>query len=159
MPWFAVDLDDTLVTKELDPMTGQEVTIPIDGAVEAMNQLASEGHRISVFTARFAPMPESRRNSLKQSIEAELTGLGFPPMEVWTGTTKPSADIFIGDNNVTFDGDWNLALAQSQTMLQERGLVDIPPDDGSMEGMEDPQQQEEPQEPMPNQMAPGGKPQ
>lgn len=132
MPWFAVDLDDTLVSKELDPMTGQEVTVPIEGAVEAMNQLAEEGHRISVYTARFAPMPESRRNELKQSIEAELTGLGFPPIEVWTGTTKPSADIFIGDNNVTFDHDWPLALAQSQTMLEERGLVDIPPDDGTM---------------------------
>lgn len=132
MPWFAVDLDGSLVSKEQDPMTGQEVTVPIDGAVEAMNQLAEEGHRISVYTSRFAPMPETRRDALKQSIEAELTGLGFPPLEVWTGTTKPSADIFIGDNNVTFDGDWGLALAQSQTMLQERGLSEIPPDDGTM---------------------------
>jgi hypothetical protein len=132
MAWFAIDLDGTLVSKELDPMTGQEVTVPIEGAVEAMHELAAAGHRLTVFTARFAPMPASRRNELKQSIEAELRGLGFPEMEVWTGTTKPDADIFIGDNNVTFDGDWGLALAQAQTMLEERGLVDIPPDDGLM---------------------------
>lgn len=138
MAWFTIDLDDTLVRKELDPMTGQEVSSPIEGAVEAMNQLASEGHRLTVYTARFAPMPESRRNEMKESIEEELASYGFPPMEVWTGTTKPSADIFIGDNNVTFDGDWNLALAQSQTMLEERGLIDIPPDDGTMpEGIEE----------------------
>lgn len=132
MAWFAVDLDDTLVTKYEDPQTGQPVTMPIDGAVDAMHQLMSEGHRISIFTARFAPMPDSKRQQLKQEIEAELSGLGFPAMEVWTGTSKPSADIFIGDNNVTYDGDWGLALSQAQTMLEERGLVEIPPDDGLM---------------------------
>ena len=132
MAWFVVDLDDTLVSKELDPMTGQEVTVPVEGAVEAMQELEAGGHRLTVFTARFAPMPASKRNELKQSIEAELLGLGFPEMEVWTGTSKPDADIFIGDNNVTYDGDWGLALAQAQTMLEERGIIDIPPDDGSM---------------------------
>lgn len=132
MPWFVIDLDDTLVSKEMDPMTGQEVMTPIEGAVEAMQELEAGGHRLTVFTARFAPMPESKRNEMKQAIEAELAGFGFPQMEVWTGTTKPDADVFIGDNNVTFDGDWGLALAQAQTMLEERGLVDIPPDDGSM---------------------------
>lgn len=144
MAWFAVDLDDTLVTKYDDEQTGQPVTMPVEGAVEAMHQLVSEGHRVSVFTARFAPMPDSRKQQMKQEIEAELSGLGFPAMEVWAGTGKPDADVFIGDNNVTYDGDWGLVLAQAQTMLEERGLVEIPPDDGLM-----PDEQAYPQEDVP----------
>lgn len=152
MPWYAVDLDNTLVSKEMDPLTGQEVSTPIEGAVEAMTQLMEEGNRVTVYTSRFAPMPESKRNKMKESIQAELAGFGFPELEVWAGTTKPSADIFIGDNHVTFDGDWGLALAQSQTMLQERGLLEVQPDDGSMEGMDMAQQEA----PVPNMPDGGG---
>lgn len=137
MAWYSIDLDDTLVIKEQDPMTGEEVTSPIDGAVEAMNQLASEGNRLTVFTARFAPMPDERKRQLKEEIEAELAGLGFPPMEVWAGTTKPSADVFIGDNNINFDGDWGLALAQAHTMLQERGIEPLADSEEAPEGVED----------------------
>lgn len=132
MAWVCVDLDDTLVQDFGD---GQEM--PIDGAVEAMTSLASQGHRLSVFTSRFAPMPDSERQRLKEQIEQDLASYGFPPMEVWTGTTKPAADLFIDDSAVTFDNDWNLALAQAQMMLEERGLVPGPqPDDGSMEGID-----------------------
>lgn len=132
MAWFAVDLDDTLVRKEMDEETGQEVTVPVMGAAEAMMQLAGEGHRLTVFTSRFAPMPATARENMKQKITAELAGLGFPEMEIWTGTTKPDADLFIGDKYVTFDGDWSMTLAQTQVMLEERGLVEIAPDDGLM---------------------------
>ena len=137
MAWYSIDLDNTLVTSEMDPVTGQETTIPLDGAVEAMTQLAAEGNRLTVFTARFAPMPDQRKQQLKQEIEAELAGLGFPPMEVWTGTTKPSADVFIGDNNINFDGDWGLALAQAHTMLQERGIEPLADTAESPEGVDD----------------------
>lgn len=146
MPWYVIDLDNTLVTKQMDEVSGQETSLPIDGAVEAMHQLTQEGNRLTVFTSRFAPMPLERKHQLKEEIEQELAELGFPPMEVWTGTTRPAADIFIGSDNVTFDGDWGLALAQSETMLQERGLLDIPPDNGAMEAMETVSQEE----PVPN---------
>lgn len=141
MAWIAVDLDDTLVQKAIDPETGEpsEEDQPIEGAVEAMNQLAGEGHRLTIFTSRFAPMPETERNRLKEEIEQTLQAHGFPPMEVWTGTTKPTADFFIDDRAITFDNDWGLALAQMQYMMEERGLVPGPqPDDGSMPPEEDP---------------------
>lgn len=128
MAWYCVDLDKTLVME--DPETGSSV--PIDGAVEAINQLVGEGHRVTVFTSRFAPMPEQRKQQVKEEIAQELLGFGFPEIEVWTGTTKPDADIFIGDKMVTFDQDWGLALAQSQMMLEERGLVPPPTGDPSM---------------------------
>lgn len=145
MAWIVLDLDNTLVQKQEDPNTGMDVTSLVDGSVEAMQQLASEGHRLTVHTSRFAPMPDARRNQLKEEIQAELSGFGFPEMEVWTGTTKPDADIFIGGNNVSFEGDWGMALAHTQSMLEARGLVEIPMDDGMMpdDGSMDPVAQEE----------------
>lgn len=131
MAWIAIDLDDTLVQKFPDPMTGEESSQPTEGAVESMNQLVQEGHRLTVFTSRFAPMPDSEKQRLKEQIEQELAGFGFPPMEVWSGTHKPMADIYIGDEAITFDQDWGLAMAQLQYMLEEKGLVPGPqPDDG-----------------------------
>lgn len=123
MAWIVVGLDDTLL--ERDPMTG-EYTQPTEGSIEAMQQLAAEGHRMTVFTSRFAPMPDSKRNELKTEIEQTLQMIGFPPMEVWTGTTKPKADVFISKHGVTYDGDWGLALAQVQQMLEDAGAVPGP---------------------------------
>ena len=151
MAWIAIDLDDTLVQKLPDPMTGEESSQPMEGAVESMNQLIQEGPRLTVFTARFSPMPDSEKQRLKEQIEQELQGFGFPQMEVWSGTHKPSADVYIGDEAITFDQDWGLAMAQLQYMLEEKGLVPGPqPDDGG-EGVppeegEAPPQEEPPQE-------------
>jgi len=128
MAWIVVDLDDTLVTDSptgVDPLMGDQPAPkqPVDGAVEAMQMLASEGHRLTVFTARFAPAPATEKERLKQEIMQELASYGFPEMEVWTGTTKPAADIFIDNKAITFDQDWGLALAQLQEMLEARGLL------------------------------------
>ena len=123
MAWIAVDLDKTLVEK--DPETGQDV--PVDGALEAMATLAGEGHRLSVYTARFQPMPDSEKYRLQQEIQNNLLDLGFPPeLEVWAGNHKPLADAFIDDKAITFDNDWGLALAQLQVVMEERGLVPGP---------------------------------
>lgn len=127
MAWIVMDLDHTLVNEgeegQVDPMTVEPVgPMPVDGALEACTQFANEGHRLTIYTSRFAPMPESEKQRLKEQIEEELVGFGFPPMEVWTGTTKPDADVFIGHNHVTYDGDWSLAMAQTEMMLSEMGL-------------------------------------
>lgn len=126
-----MDLDDCLVHYVPDPMTGQMGILPTEGAIEAVTQLQMEGNRLTVFTARLAPMPAANRQQFKDDIETTLVSMGFPPVEIWTGFSKPAADIFIGGNNVTFDGDWGLVLAQSQMMLEERGLVPPPMGDPS----------------------------
>jgi hypothetical protein len=150
MAWIVFDLDNCLIEDHVDEMTGESSgSMPTDGALEAVQTLLGEGHRLTVYTSRFAPMPETEKQRLKEQIEEELVSLGFPPMEVWTGTTKPAADVFIGDNHVTFDGEWGLALAQVQQMLEDRGLVPGPtPDDGLMpedptDGQELPEGEEE----------------
>jgi hypothetical protein len=154
MAWIVFDLDNCLVEDHVDEMTGEEGgSMPVDGALEAVQTLMGEGHRLTVHTSRFAPMPETERNRLKEQIEQELTAAGFPPLEIWTGTTKPAADIFISDNNVTFDGDWGLVLAQTQQMLEDRGLIPQPGEmmegegDEGMEGAEEIQAGDEEQPP------------
>lgn len=133
MAWLVFDLDDTLVTHAPDE-EGNMTSTPIPGAVEAVTRYANEGHRVTVFTSRFAPMPDSARFRLKQQIEQELAQFGFPPVEVWSGTTKPDADIFFDDKAVTFDGDWNLAQAQADYMIMERGLSQSQGEPGQEEG-------------------------
>jgi hypothetical protein len=142
MAWLAIDLDGTLVDKQTGE-EGEPQDMPTEGAVEAMQQLAQEGHKLTVFTARFNPMPDSEKQRLKKEIEQQLRQMGFPDMEVWTGTHKPAADIFIDNNAVTYDGDWGLALAQTQAMLEDRGLVQDPPpyDEAPDSGEEPPEEQ------------------
>lgn len=143
MAWIVLDLDQTLLQDGgMDPMTGAEIgEMPTEGAPESCMQLANEGHRLTVYTSRFAPMPDSERQRLKEQIEQELQSYGFPPMEVWTGTTKPDADVFIGHNHVTYDGDWGLVLAQTQMMMEEMGLAPPVP---QMTAEGEPPPQEEP---------------
>lgn len=137
MAWICVDLDDTLIQKQpaVEPEMVDEADtepepelhdMPIEGAVEAMTQLAEEGHRLTVFTARFAAMPASEKQRVAEEITQTLQMLGFPEMEVWTGTFKPAADLFIDNNAVNFSDDWPLALAQAQQMLEDRGLAQGP---------------------------------
>jgi hypothetical protein len=129
MAWITISFDDTLVQ---DMGDGQ--IVPVPGAPEAVMQLMNEGHRLTVVTSRFAPMPDSERARLKEQLEQDLQMQGFPPMEVWTGTTRPDSDIHIGAEAITFDKDWGLALAQLSVMLEERGLIPGPqPDDGLVE--------------------------
>lgn len=121
MAWIVVDLDETLISDD-----GMNGPMPVGGAVEGIQQLVGEGHRVTVQTSRFAPMPDSVRDRLKLQIEEDLQSYGFPPIEVWTGTTKPDADVFIGHNHITYDGDWGLVLAQTEMMLTEMGLQPAP---------------------------------
>jgi hypothetical protein len=145
MAWIVVGLDDTLL--EQDPLSG-EYTQPTEGAAEAVAQLLEEGNRVTVWTSRFAPAPASMRNQLKEEIENTLQQLGFPPLEVWTGSTRPKADVFIDRRGVTYDGDWGLALAQVQQMLEDLG-VEPGPQEGAAQAQldadevgEDPQAEE-----------------
>jgi hypothetical protein len=136
MAWIGLDLDDTLLKKApaVDPETGEpmdpsmapeegaEEDVPTDGSVEFVTQLMNEGHRLTVFTARFKAMPDSEKQRLKEQIEQELQEKGFPPLEVWTGTHKPEFDFYIGNEAITYDDDWGLVMAQLKYMLTESGL-------------------------------------
>ena len=146
MAWLCWDLDGTLIEQVPQP-DGSSALQPVEGAVETAHRYTSEGHRLTVYTSRFAPMPESERNRVKGEIESHLTQLGFPPMEVWTGTTKPACDLLISKDAVTYDGDYSLVQAQIDLMLEERGLLPqaVPGEGLGAEGVEPNQGAQAPQ--------------
>lgn len=119
MAWICIDLDSTLV-KKAPSDGGEEVDVPTDGAIESVNSLLQDGHRLTIFTARFTPMPDSEKEKNKQHIQQMLIDLGFPPLEVWTGTHKPQADAFIDDRAVGHRGNWGQTLAQTRQYLRDR---------------------------------------
>lgn len=140
MSWLVFDLSGTLVQEGSPEEEGAGLQA-IPGAVETLTRYANEGHRLTVFTSRFAPMPESEKFRIKTQIEQDLAGLGFPPVEVWTGTTKPAADFYISKDAVTFDGDYDLLQAQLDYMMNERGLT--------QPAQEQPQEGQDPNQPPP----------
>lgn len=113
MAWLAVDLDHTLV----NPDTGEAEP----GAVDAMAQLLKEGHRVSVWTARFAPMPEDKKVEVQKQVEKVLSDASIPYSDIWTGHNKPNVDAFIGDNLVPYKGNWGQSLSALYMMLQHAG--------------------------------------
>lgn len=110
MSWVTISLEDTLI--DLDD-------VPTEGSVEFVSQLLAQGHRVSIITKRISPMPDTERQRLKSETEEELTQLGFPPVEVWAGTTPPMSDYHIGKGAITYDNDWGLVAAQLQMMVSE----------------------------------------
>lgn len=115
--WVAVDLDDTLINRMGEPEPG---------AIEAMSKFLEEGHRVTIWTARFARIHEDDHGKLLHHTEQQLKELGIPYTDIATGP-KPAADVFIGDNVVPFEGDWPRTLAQAHMMMKTRGIVDNPP--------------------------------
>jgi hypothetical protein len=126
--WVVIDLESLL------DQSGPEGSMPVMGALDAVQLLLSQGHRVTAYTSRFAMMPAARRQTEKEAIDQELQASGFPPeLEVWSGWDKPAADAFIGEKNINLDKDWPLALSQLQLMLppiQEAELAEPPPEIG-----------------------------
>jgi hypothetical protein len=149
MAWLVFDLIGTLLEDD-----GAGGHMPTEGAVEALTQFANEGHRLTVHSSVFAPMPESERQRIKEQLEQELASAGFPPIEIWTGTTKPDADLFIGKKDITYQDDWGLVLAQAQTMMEDYSMIAGPQPDNGVPSQDEPEQEGQEEE-----MPPEGNPQ
>jgi FMN phosphatase YigB (HAD superfamily) len=107
MAWIAMDCDNTLIDKK----TG----VATPGAPEAMQHLLDQGHRVSIWTARFSHAKDSRESRrIRENLENELETNEIPYSDIWVGHVKPDVDVFVGDNLVPYAGDW----AQSLSMLK-----------------------------------------
>jgi len=108
--WVAVDMDDTLVDKH----TG----VATPGAAEAMQSLLDQGHRVSIWTARFShARDEEHSNAIKKQVEHELALNKIPYSDVWTGHVKPDVDAFVGDNLIPYAGNWPQSLSMLHMYL------------------------------------------
>lgn len=117
MAWIGVDLDDTLLQRDGSPE---------DEAGDAMRELLEAGHRVTIWTARFARIQEKDHTKMRLQIEDELNLADVPFSDIWMGP-KPPCDLFIGDNLVPYLGDWPQALATAKIMLKARGPVEEEP--------------------------------
>lgn len=117
MSWICWDLDGVLLNKT------EEGDLPVEGAIETVGKYVSQGHRNTVVTTRFIPMPESEKQRLKEELEQSLAGMGFPPLEIWTGTNMPACDFYVSKTSITFDDDFPLLQAQLDYMVNEQSSM------------------------------------
>jgi hypothetical protein len=93
MKWIAVDLDGTLAMTQAPDYL---LEYPIEGAVEAMQQLDRDGWKIVIYTARHW--------ADYQIIEDWCQAWNIPARRIICG--KLLFRYFIDDRNIAFEGDW-----------------------------------------------------
>jgi hypothetical protein len=122
MAWIAMDVDKTLL--HLDGSS-------TPGAAEAMQHLLDKGHRVSIWTARFAhAQNEQDTHRIHDDLVNELERNKIPYSDIWLGPVKPDVDVFVGDNLIPYEGSWPQALAMLDMYLGK-------PADGSHEVVEE----------------------
>lgn len=109
---IAIDLDGTLIRE-----AGGKI-LPLPGAVDAMRQLRSQGHRIVIHSCRTGLAGECLDLEVQQ-ITAILNEFGIEYDEIFIGE-KLVADAYIDDRAVPFRGDWEDAKAGLAELLQTR---------------------------------------
>jgi hypothetical protein len=110
MRTVVLDFDKTLHRYSRGWDDGTIYDPPIPGAVEAANQLAM--HCRLVVQSTRARTEEGRR-----AIATWLRVYGFPPMKI-TAEKEP-ATIYVDDRGYRFEGDWELALAEIEALIEQ----------------------------------------
>jgi hypothetical protein len=107
---IGVDFDGTCVTHEF-PNIGKEI-----GAVDVLNDIASEGHRIILFTMRSNLIVEGR-NTLKEAMDwfdkhdIPIYGVNEnPEQHTWTNSPKPYCHVYIDDAALGCPIKWEAPL-------------------------------------------------
>lgn len=98
---LAIDFDGTLhdITH---PIAGKRMGEPIAGALQAMEDLYDQGHRIIIYTVRAATKQG------KEVVEEWLDHFGIDFHDITA--VKPNADMFIDDRAVRFE-TWEQVMA------------------------------------------------
>lgn len=97
LKWLGVDFDKTIAHSE---HPDYHPTHPLEGAVEALQELHKQGWKIIIFTAR--------ASSEYRLIESFLEDHNIPFKMIVCG--KLLCRYYIDDRNVAFDGDWGKVL-------------------------------------------------
>lgn len=96
--WIGVDFDKTLAHSSGFP--DFEIKEPLEGAIEAMEELHRRGWKITIFTAR--PWSDY------QKVEDWCIEHKLPTRRIICG--KPLFKYLIDDRNIEFNGDWTSVL-------------------------------------------------
>lgn len=100
---LSIDFDDTLCNRSNKQ--------PIQGAVEAIKQLKSEGYTILISSSRLNPELWGELVKFREKEIADwMNQYGIPYDKIVL--YKPSADVYIDDKALRFEGDWNITLGE-----------------------------------------------
>jgi hypothetical protein len=94
---LCIDFDDTLYNRSTEE--------PIQGAVEALKQLKSEGHKILILSSRINPelWGELVKYRQKEIVDwMEKYKIPYDKVVPF----KPPADLYIDDKGYRFTGNW-----------------------------------------------------
>lgn len=101
---FCFDLDNTLCyTKKNHYHTSK----PSKKAIETVNYLYDEGHRIKIYTARYMGRNDDKilnRKDTFKKITKDLKKFGIKYHKLFI--SKPSADIYIDDKAYGYKSNW-----------------------------------------------------
>lgn len=101
---FCFDLDNTLCyTKKNHYHTSK----PSKKAIETVNYLYDEGHRIKIYTARYMGRNNDKilnRKDIFKKITKDLKKFGIKYHKLFI--SKPSADIYIDDKAYGYKSNW-----------------------------------------------------
>lgn len=96
---IAVDLDNTIVDREEQPLPG---------AKDALEILKKKGFRIAIYTARFSCVDQSEWQSMYAYVQQLLTNLEIPFDEI--SISKPVCKFYIDDRGIRFT-NWTDVLS------------------------------------------------
>lgn len=116
---IAVDFDGVLHGYGRGWQDGTIYDAPVAGAAEAMRRLMDMGYETVVYTTRALPRTVNgeQQPCQAEAVEAYLREHGIPFTRVHREPGKPLCKLFIDDNALRFEGDWNAAVGQAVEIL------------------------------------------
>jgi hypothetical protein len=118
---IAVDFDGVIHKYSEKWKDGTIYDGPISGVKEALEKL-SKNYKILIFSTRnFDRIGEDGKDQKNQIKEMEqwLNKYNIPYDEIYTGTGKPIAKLYIDDNAYRFEGSWSTAVQDIEKILEE----------------------------------------
>ena len=116
---IAVDFDGVIHKYSKKWHDGSIYDVPIDGCKDALQKLKDDGCYILIYTTRAYDKfigGKFQKNQVEE-IKNYLVKHNIPFDKIYTGKGKPLCKLFIDDNAIRFDGDWN------KTVSEVKGLI------------------------------------
>jgi len=125
---IAVDFDDVIHPWEDNKTKPTEFNgKPISGAINVLKDVKDLGATIIIHTARLNGDYEGEDKlplaEIKRHLEDYLIKYGVPYDQVWDKQGKPSADVYIDDRALRFEGDWDKTFKELKRILKVEGLI------------------------------------
>lgn len=115
----AVDFDGVIHGYRQGWRDGSIYDEPYQGAAPALQTLLDAGYEVVIYTTRAdeREVDGVRQPSQIEEVRAYLERHGIPYTRIHQGVGKPLCKLFIDDNALRFEGDWEATTAQALEIL------------------------------------------